>query len=515
MESSVSTLTATPRQTLSAPRALQLRLSPVPLVFALVFLLFFFQLGARDLVSSHEARAAQNAQRMIDTGDWGLPTLFDGQADLQKPPGYYWLVAVTSFANGGHVSPWVARFPAAVSSVIAVAVVFLFLRSEGYNTGALFGAIALATANHFVAIGRTARIDVPLACAVACSLLAFYRGCLATRGTALRWYSLSAIAAGFAVLLKGPVALALIGTTAIAFLVVERTTTKRERRARLPLWGAFFGTAVVACVALPWFVYAQSATNGEFARVFFWHHNVDRFAGTAESLASHPWWYYGPRFAMAFLPWTLLLVPLVVWSVRSGLWKQNRVVRFGFVWLVAMLAVLSASQFKRADYLLPAFPGAAIALGCAAEEWIRAQTAERRKRAAQWCVGVLTLLAVAVWPVMWFVVEPAEAARHEKRPFAAAIRAHATTQQTIVLFRTESHLLAYHLGCPLHTLVEWGDLKDTLAARGQHVIVMPPEYVSEAEQITGRKLVPVASLADYTRVRPHRSLVCVRTADLP
>src|SRR5262249_49090800 len=65
--------------------------------------LFFFQLGTRDLVSSHEARAAQNAQRMLDTGEWGLPTLFDGQADLQKPPGFYWLVAAVGWLNSGHV----------------------------------------------------------------------------------------------------------------------------------------------------------------------------------------------------------------------------------------------------------------------------------------------------------------------------------------------------------------------------------------------------------------------------
>ena len=73
--------------------------------------LFFSQLGARDLVSSHEARAAQNAQRMLDTGEWGLPTLFDGQRDLQKPPGFYWLVAAVGWLNGGQVSPWVARLP--------------------------------------------------------------------------------------------------------------------------------------------------------------------------------------------------------------------------------------------------------------------------------------------------------------------------------------------------------------------------------------------------------------------
>jgi len=81
----------------SAPRwvaAKRLRWPRLPVsLSACLLVLFFVQLGQRDLYSSHEARAAQNAQRMLDTGEWGLPVLFDGRADLQKPPLYYWTVA--------------------------------------------------------------------------------------------------------------------------------------------------------------------------------------------------------------------------------------------------------------------------------------------------------------------------------------------------------------------------------------------------------------------------------------
>src|SRR2546423_15174566 len=53
--------------------------------------LFFYALGRRDLWGSHEARAAQNAQRMLDDETWALPRLFDDQYDFQKPPMFYWL----------------------------------------------------------------------------------------------------------------------------------------------------------------------------------------------------------------------------------------------------------------------------------------------------------------------------------------------------------------------------------------------------------------------------------------
>ncbi|QJW97765.1 glycosyltransferase family 39 protein [Frigoriglobus tundricola] len=578
-----------PRRIGTAPRVPRGLLRSVGTVAPVLplFLLFFFQLGARDLVSSHEARAAQNAQRMLDTGEWGLPTLFDGQRDLQKPPGFYWLVAAAGWLADGHVSPWVARLPAATGALLAVLLVYAFLRHEGYTTGAFVAATALASANHFVAIGRTARIDVPLACTVAVSLTAFYRGTLGPRasrplnrrashadqskvsdscGTGLPacvpgntgwkaratnaesrqsrpnresevdaeplprpeletggrdargprsapWFLLSALAAGAAVLLKGPVGLALIGCAAVAFLIVERYASPPHARPRLPFSAAVLGCAVAGGVAAPWFVWANHTTGGEFVRVFFWYHNVARFTGESDGLAAHPWWFYGPRFAMAFLPWTFALNFFTIWSFRSGAWREDRVFRFGVVWLVVMVAVLSAAQFKRADYLLPAFPGAALALGCAVERWISSRENPLSVKIAKWAFGLALAGGLAVWPVMWFSVEPAEAAKQEKRPFAAAVRAHAPAPQTVLLFRAESHLLAYHLGRPLHTLVEWGELKDTLSAPGPHVVVMPPEYVGDAEQITGRTLLPVAALADFTTVRPHRPLVCLRTAE--
>ncbi len=61
--------------------------------------------------------------------------------------------------------------------------------------------------------------------------------------------------------------------------------------------------------------------------------------------------------------------------------------------------------------------------------------------------------------------------------------------------------------------MEWGELKEELNKPGAHVVVMPPEYAADAEKFTGRKLVPVASLADFTAVRPPRPLVCLRTAE--
>jgi 4-amino-4-deoxy-L-arabinose transferase-like glycosyltransferase len=359
-----------------------------------ISVLFFARLGHRDLYSSHEARAAQNAQRMIDTGEWGLPILFDGRIDLQKPPGYYWAVAAVGRLNDGHVSEWVARFPAAFSGLICAVLVFAFLQSAGRPTAAIVATIALATANHFVGITRTARIDVPLTCMVTISLLAFYRGCLsrksddgANRGHPLAWHLLAAIAAAFAVLLKGPVGPALIGPAALLWLFSERLTRNRNDRPRVPIASWFLIPIVVVAVSSPWFVWANKVTEGEFFRVFFWHHTIDRFTGNSPLLASHPWWYYVPRFIGDFMPWTPFLNFLAIWCIRTRRWGSDPLFRFALIGFTVMVTVLSTAHFKRSDYLLPAYPFAAMALGCAAETWLASRKRPVTIRAARWVFG--------------------------------------------------------------------------------------------------------------------------------
>src|SRR5207248_623155 len=48
---------------------------------------------------------------------------------------------------------------------------------------------------------------------------------------------------------------------------------------------------------------------------------------------------------------------------RRGYWRAGPEARLGLAWLAAATLVLSCAAFKRGDYLLPAYPGAALFLG--------------------------------------------------------------------------------------------------------------------------------------------------------
>ena len=141
------------------------------------------------------------------------------------------------------------------------------------------------------------------------------------------------------------------------------------------------------------------------------------------------------------------------------------------IWLLTIVGLLSCFQFKRADYLLPAYPGAALFLGCAAERGLRLA---KRPGYLIATVGVIVAgCTVGWWVYLGFVLPQSEPAL-EYRRFAEEIRRRAPAPQLILFFRAEAHALAFHVGRPIDTLLEWENL-DVWAGRPETYIVMPPE----------------------------------------
>jgi 4-amino-4-deoxy-L-arabinose transferase-like glycosyltransferase len=454
-------------------------------LFILCWFLFFRGLGDRDLWSSHEARAAQDAQTMLLDGQWGLPHLFDRKVELQKPPLYYWLVAAIGYIRGGSVDAWAVRLPAAGGALACVLLVFGLGCRRGRPLLGFIAASMLATAVHFTWLAQTGRIDMPLTFMVTLTLSAFYLGRRRSESGgdgAWCWFLLAYGAAALAMLLKGPIGLLLPAAVIGLFLLVERELPAPWQFGRwmrlghaLGLW---WGLPLTFGLALPWYIWANTHTGGALLQVFFWEHNIERGLGGG-ALRAHPWWFYGPQLVVDFLPWSPLL-PLAVWLFfRIKEWRLDPEARFGLVWLVAVTLVLSCARFKRSDYLLPAYPGAALFLGSVAERWV-SSLSRRRALAA----GYALLLAAVVlgWTLYLNWTLPQLESQHDTRGFAAEIRRRAPAPQLILFFRSEAHALAFHVGRPIDTLLEWENL-DIWAARPEtYYVVMPSEYARQWAQ---------------------------------
>jgi hypothetical protein len=131
---------------------------------------------------------------------------------------------------------------------------------------------------------------------------------------------------------------------------------------------------------------------------------------------------------------------------------------------------------------------------------------------ANGCGALLVCGCLAGWWYFHQYEEPKMEAARTQQAFAVHIREQATAPQTILMFRVESHLLAYHLGRPIHTLVEWGELNQLLAMPGPHYFVTRAEFVDECfDHIRTRSIRVIARSEDFSHAKPHRPLVLMRT----
>jgi 4-amino-4-deoxy-L-arabinose transferase-like glycosyltransferase len=485
-------------------------LFPLLILTLLCGVLFFYRLADRDLWSSHEARAAQDAQTILDDGNWGLPRLFDGHPELQKPPLYYWLVAALGWVRGGIVDAWAVRLPAALA---ALACVFFLYFLAGRGVAGFAAAAMLATALHFTWLARVGRIDMPLTLSVMIAVGGLWRGQQIGRWPLL---FLAYLAIGCGLLLKGPIALVLPAAVLAVLFLVERELLRPWNAARLGEFanrlGLWWGVPLVLALGLPWFVWVNIQTGGEFFRVFFWHHNVERGFDGSGGLREHPWWFYGPQFAFDFLPWTLLL-PSAVWLLfRRRWWQASPPARLGAVWLIMIIVLLSCVRFKRSDYLLPAFPGAALFLGAVAERWWRGWS---RRRATLAAFGSVLAACIVGWFVYVERVLPLQEPQLEQRRFAEAIRRHAPPPERVLLFWAEAHPLAFHLGRPLDILIEWDDLDARLACGRPVYVVMPPDVAQRSSTLLhSARLEEVLRDTDLGGGNPKRPLVLLRSLPL-
>jgi 4-amino-4-deoxy-L-arabinose transferase-like glycosyltransferase len=425
-------------------------------------------LSERDLSSSHEARAAMDAQSLLDDGFTTMPHLFDGRAEVQKPPLYYWLVALAARGGGQSVDAWAVRLPAALAGLGGVLLLYRFGIRRGRPVAGFVGAVILATALHYTWLARVGRIDMPLTFTTALALLAFYRAWEGSRSRRNLLIGYLALAA--AVLLKGPIGVVLPLGVAGAWLLIQRDFRRLHR------YGLWWGLPLVALLVVPVYWWANVQTHGAFFHDFLWHHTVERGLGGSELLRAHPWWFYGPHLVADFLPWSLLL-PVAGWAiVRRGWWRDSEA-RFGLVWLTAIALILSAARFKRADYLLPAFPGVALFLGCVVERWYLSAARPTRLAAA---FGIIAVACPIGW---WFYLEQDSRVREPVRQsvtFAETVRRIAPAPQPILFFRTEAHAAAFHVGRPLTLFVEWKDLDAWTTRPETSYVVMPAKVAAEA-----------------------------------
>lgn len=345
-------------------------------VLLLGALLFLPGLSLRDVWNPDEARYAQVAREMSQRGSWSVPYL-NGELYMQKPPLFFWAIALSGAATGG-VSELDARLPSALAAIGAVFLVFLLGERFFGRRGAWLSAAVFATCFKVLWQGRFGQIDMLLTFWVTLAMWFWVSSWLDERPR-LVWGFWAAT--GLATLTKGPVGLLPPLLAIVAFLLLS------GRRAELRRLRAGWGLLLWAAVVLAWLVPAGIAAGGGYVETLVFEQNVTRYADPWHHV--QPWYYYLTVIPAELVPWSFFLpAALVVAAARlreagPRQWRrppdlERTGLLFALSWVAVTVVFFSLSAGKRSVYVLTCYPALALWVGGALDHVAAAWPSWRR-----------------------------------------------------------------------------------------------------------------------------------------
>jgi len=367
-----------------------------------------------------EPRFAVIARTMVETGDWVVP-VFNGTLAVDKPVLMHWAMAACMSVFG--VNEFACRLPSMIAA-LATALALLRLGTRLFNptTGVV---AALAWLGSLLA-GIEAHAATPDAiltalCTWATVLVAeVMLGSAGGRGNdTLPRLSVAraggiGLLLGLAVVCKGPIGF--VGPLAVIvpwawWVAVDRRWAELPagpwlRRVATAGFPAVIDvarslrpivlTAAALLAAAPWYVAVWQRTDGAWIEGFFFVHNVGRFMAPMEQHSGgvlfHPL-----TMLVLFYPWSCFL-PLAVVLAAWRTWKRTvpvatvHALGLGLAWLGVWVGGFSAAATKLPNYVLPAYPAAALLVAVVAVEAARRAAASGRWPHPRWAAtGTLAL----------------------------------------------------------------------------------------------------------------------------
>ncbi len=462
--------------------AVEGRSSALGIVALLAVLALSFQ-GSRGLWEPDEGRYAAIAAQMLRSGDWLVPRL-NGEPYLDKPPLLYWSLA-GGMALGGR-NEWGARLPLAflfLAQAVALAGIgrALWDRKTGWLAAGIWGTSLLP----FLAANMVTP-DLALACFSAFTWLGVVRAAGAsTPAQRWRWWLVAGLAAGLAMLTKGPALL--VSLPPVLFYLAG----SGRLRAALRAPQAWIGVLLALGIAAAWYVpilrtIPESASymmdNQVTGRLLT--SSYQRNPGVTGAVAT-----YLPTLLLGALPWWPIAAAgtLGTSSWRNATWRRLVGARKNPVdWLLLSgvlfpLALFMAASSRLPLYILPIWTPLALVLARRLEN---THMLSRRllKPLAAWVLFLVAIKAGAAYlPV---------GARDSRRLANSLASTHSPGSTSLVVISAQANGLSFYG----FTHFRW-----VREGRTSYPLFKPPALLEEALPEIARENIPHLMLMDARR----------------
>ena len=349
------------------------RFLTLSIVFVSGFFLLLLGLGATGLVDETPPLFASAGRTMSESGDWLTPKV-NGILRFDKPPFYYWLMAILYSIPGNEMwdklGSLSARLPSALSTLFLMIMIAdtVFCSTENSKDQmqlSLIASLSFVLSPLIIIWSRTAVSDSLLCATLGASLLSFWRKISSEddRLCIIPWLFLS-----IAILTKGPVALVIILITLFTYLL----THKNWKNLLLKI-NPGKGLLLTLFISSPWYLIQLFQKGSVFWDSFFGYHNFRRYVSVVNN-HSESWWFYLFMMILASLPFSIFLIHGIIETCKDIIKKlqtrsntTNNLYIFSLCWLISVFIFFSISSTKLPSYWIPAIPAASILISKSAE----------------------------------------------------------------------------------------------------------------------------------------------------
>ncbi|QKJ62885.1 glycosyltransferase family 39 protein [Flavobacterium sp. M31R6] len=309
---------------------------PVNLILIAIFLVTLFQLGAWGLTETSEARYAEIAKEMFESGDYIHPRKM-GISHYHKPPLTYYITAL-GYAIFG-INEFGARF--FLSIALLVQLILIYKTSQllfNDKKTSLLSVVLYFSTPLFLASIRNLTTDAYLNTFVMMSVYFWLRYLDEKKFFFLFYLSLSL---GF--FTKGPLVLIPVFVFQLTWLYYNK---KRIKFSVYDFWGI-----VVFFISCGWWYLAVIKENPMVLDYFTSNQLYQRIASNDAFNRGKPFWYYIVFLPLSLFPWVIYIF-LSVKKAGTTVVKGKILLTSFFI----IILIFSLFKTKLIFYVLPSLP---------------------------------------------------------------------------------------------------------------------------------------------------------------
>ena len=323
----------------------------------LALICFFSTLNMVPPLDRDESRYIQATVQMLETKDF-VNINFLESPRLKKPPGIYWLQAISAvgiknifFLDSAPI--WAFRIPSAIGASVSIWITFLlgqllFGRAQG-----LIAALLLMSSPIVIMESHIAKTDSVLLALFLCALyilvkIVFYEDKKLPKPSDITVFAFWIIMS-FTFLIKGPIALVILLLTIISYKVLKEPINFKDLK---PIMGIILFMLII----LPWFILIKSGNNTDVLFNSIKKDMVLKLVSVQESHGAPPGSYLLSSILTAW-PIALFIIPSALWCFKN---KDNKAVKFLLCSLIPSWLFFEIIPTKLLHYVLPLLPSFAI-----------------------------------------------------------------------------------------------------------------------------------------------------------